>query len=107
VKRAGILLLLLLPAQAATLWALPDCSAASASVCHMGPDGESCCPPGECSTQECGAPAPEVVFVAMPSLAPVASVVLPRPAAAGIQSSDDFAAPPAPSLEILDPPPRG
>ncbi|HKA35592.1 MAG TPA: hypothetical protein VKH43_02165 [Thermoanaerobaculia bacterium] len=106
-RRAGILLLLLLPAQAATLWALPDCSRAVASVCRMGPDGEPCCPAGECSAQECGAPAPEAVFVTMPSLPPVAAVVLPRPAASGVLSPDGLSAPPAPTLEILDPPPRG
>src|SRR6266545_4257056 len=75
-RRAWILLLLLLPARAASLWALPRCQPAAA-VCHMGPDGGSCCPAGDCSMQECNRPDPGVVLTPAPSMAPVHSVRLP------------------------------
>ena len=57
--------------------------------------------------QECGAPAHDAVLVAMPSLPPVPSFSLSRPVAAGVLAGEDDPEPSSPSLEILDPPPRG
>src|SRR5262245_2236937 len=104
-RRAVILLVLLLPAQAASLWALPGCR--PVAVCHMGPDGESCCPAGDCSMQECKKPDAEAFLVPAVSILPPAAVELPGPAPAGLVSSEDSVPSPAPPSEILDPPPRG
>jgi hypothetical protein len=103
-KRAAILLVLLLPAQAASLWALPNC--APAAVCHMGPDGESCCPAGECSMQECDKPDADIFLAPAVSLPPPASVELPRLVFAGRVVFEIPIASSCPAPEILDPPPR-
>ena len=103
-SRAAVLLVFLLPAQAASPWALPDCSP---SACHMGPGGESCCPVGECSMQECGKPDADAFFAPPISLAPHVCAELPGPAPSGRLTFEKAVARPAPSPEILDPPPRG
>ena len=103
-KRAAILLVLLLPAQAASLWALPSC--APAAVCHMGPDGESCCPVGECSMQECNKPDADIFLAPAVSLTPPSAIELPRLAFAGRVTFELRIASPSPAPEILDPPPR-
>ena len=104
-RRAVILLALLLPAQAASLWALPDCS--PAAVCHMGPDGESCCPADDCSMQECNKPDADAFLAPAVALAPPAAVELPAPSPSGPVILQIVIVPAAPLAEILDPPPRG
>ena len=103
-KRAAILLVLLLPAQAASLWALPDC--APAAVCHMGPDGESCCPVGDCSMQECDKPDADAFLAPAVSLTPPAVIELPGLALAERVIFEVPIASPSQAPEILDPPPR-
>src|SRR5215813_231824 len=97
-RRVRILLLLLLPALAGSLWALPSCEPAAA--CHMGPDGESCCPPGECSMQECQRQDPAAAFVSLPSHPPVSSVAVARPKPAGEPAASIALAPPSPPRDV-------
>jgi len=104
-RRARLLLLLfLLPARAASLWALPHCD--PALVCHMGPDGGSCCPAGECSVKECSGSDAGVVVPLAPALTPIPPVRL-----AGLEAAEKIpvqavSAGSALSRDVPHPPPR-
>ena len=99
-----LLLLLLLPARAASLWALPRC--APVLVCHMGPEGGSCCPAGDCAMKECNGSGSEGALAPVPALPPSPSFRLAGPLPTEnvvVQESSDS---PLLSREVPHPPPR-
>src|SRR5512143_231354 len=97
-RRSWMVLLLLLSTRAAFPWALPDCHAAA--VCHMGPDGESCCPGGDCSTRECNRPDSSAGLIPAASLPPVFTVGLPAHEPVGLAPCEKPREKPTPCRDV-------
>lgn len=100
----ALLLFLLLPAQAASLWALPQCR--TVMVCHMAQDGSSSC----CSDSSCSMSG-EQSDASTGSLIVIPAVVVPFDTGLVTLSSTGRSDPAEPrpigaSRDILDPPPR-
>ena len=105
-KRARLLLLLLLvPANAASLWALPQCE--TVLVCQMGPDGGSCCPEGGRSMEGCQDSDHGAMLILLPATAPAAAPrIAPLVLFASVEAGSGEGFLPI-SLDVLHPPPRG
>src|SRR5438876_4393395 len=100
-----LLLLLLLPAQAASLWALPRCQ--MVMVCQMSQDGSSsCCADSSCSMGSEQSASSTGTLIVIPAVVLASNTVIVAPSSTASHPDPAEPRPSGASRDILDPPPR-
>ena len=101
----ALLLFLLLPAQAASLWALPQCR--MVMVCQMSQDGSSsCCADSSCSMGSDQSAASIGTLIVIPAVVAASNTGVVAPSPSASQPDPAEPRPIGASRDILDPPPR-